>query len=67
MIFEEFGLNPKEFMIINRHVPVKNIKRESPINANGKVLAINDDFAKVNNFYKRLPTFILERISRRKV
>ena len=46
MIFEEFGLNPKESMIINGHVPVKNIKGESPIKANGKLLVIDGGFAK---------------------
>lgn len=46
MIFEEFGLNPEESMIINGHVPVKNIKGESPIKANGKLLVIDGGFAK---------------------
>ena len=46
MIFEELGLNPKESMIISGHVPVKNIKGESPIKANGKLLVIDGGFAK---------------------
>lgn len=45
-IFKEFGLNSKEGRIINGHVPVKNIKGESPIKANGKLIVIDGGFAK---------------------
>lgn len=46
MIFKEFGLDPNDSIIINGHVPVKNIKGESPIKANGKLLVIDGGFAK---------------------
>ena len=40
-ILQEFGLNPETSHIINGHVPVKAIKGESPIKANGKLLVID--------------------------
>ena len=46
MIFKEFGLTSKESIIINGHVPVKNIKGESPIKCNRKLLVIDGGFAK---------------------
>jgi fructose-1,6-bisphosphatase-3 len=41
MILKEFGLDPDISHIINGHVPVKAIKGESPIKANGKLLVID--------------------------
>ncbi|MBD7912154.1 MULTISPECIES: fructose-1,6-bisphosphatase [Clostridium] len=46
MIFKEFGLDKDESMIINGHMPVKNMKGESPVKANGKLLVIDGGFAK---------------------
>lgn len=40
-IFEDFGLNPETSHIINGHVPVKAMKGESPIKANGKLFVID--------------------------
>jgi fructose-1,6-bisphosphatase III len=40
-ILEEFGLNPATSHIVNGHVPVKVIKGESPIKANGKLFVID--------------------------
>jgi len=45
-IFEEFNLNPETSHIINGHVPVKVVKGESPVKANGKLLVIDGGFAK---------------------
>jgi fructose-1,6-bisphosphatase III len=45
-IMKEFGLNPDNSHIINGHVPVKVIKGESPIMANGKLLVIDGGFSK---------------------
>jgi len=41
MILDEFGLDPKISHIVNGHVPVKVIKGESPIKANGKLFVID--------------------------
>ena len=46
-ILEAFGLNPDTAHIINGHVPVKVKKGESPVKANGKMLAIDGGFASV--------------------
>ncbi len=45
-ILKEFGLNPANSHIINGHVPVKVVKGESPVKANGKLLVIDGGFAK---------------------
>lgn len=45
-ILREFGLDPASSHIINGHVPVKVVKGESPIKANGKLLVIDGGFAK---------------------
>lgn len=45
-ILKEFGLNPSTSHIINGHVPVKVVKGENPIKANGKLLVIDGGFAK---------------------
>lgn len=46
MILEEFGLDPKESIIINGHVPVKKKNGESPIKAKGKLIVIDGGFSK---------------------
>lgn len=46
-ILEEFGVKPDSHShIINGHVPVKTIKGEKPIKANGKLLVIDGGFSK---------------------
>lgn len=45
-ILKEFGLKPEKSHIINGHVPVKTIKGETPIKANGKLLVIDGGFSK---------------------
>ncbi|MEG0309076.1 MAG: fructose-1,6-bisphosphatase [Clostridium sp.] len=46
MILKEFDLCPDRSHIINGHVPVKTIKGENPIKANGKLLVIDGGFSK---------------------
>lgn len=46
-ILREFGINPEAHAhIINGHVPVKTIKGEQPIKAEGKLLVIDGGFSK---------------------
>ncbi len=45
-ILSEFGLDPSNSHIINGHVPVKTLKGENPIKANGKLLVIDGGFSK---------------------
>ena len=45
-ILKEFGLDPKNGRIINGHVPVRTIKGETPIRANGKRFVIDGGFSK---------------------
>lgn len=45
-ILAGFGLDPENSHIINGHVPVKVVKGESPIKANGKLFVIDGGFAK---------------------
>lgn len=45
-ILSEFGLDPNTAHLVNGHVPVKVVKGESPIKANGKLLVIDGGFAK---------------------
>lgn len=46
IILEHFGLSPEHGHIICGHVPVKIIKGENPIKANGKLICIDAGFAK---------------------
>ncbi|MEG2740542.1 fructose-1,6-bisphosphatase [Clostridium sp.] len=46
MIFDEFELDKKESHIINGHVPVESKKGESPMKANGKLIAIDGGFSR---------------------
>ncbi len=45
-ILKEFGLDPKDAHIVNGHVPVKAVKGESPIKANGKLIVIDGGFSR---------------------
>ncbi len=45
-ILSEFGLDPQNGRIINGHVPVRTIKGETPIRANGKRFVIDGGFSK---------------------
>ena len=46
MLLDEFNVVGKHKHIINGHVPVKIIKGETPIKANGKLLVIDGGFSK---------------------
>lgn len=46
MIFREFDLDSEDSHIINGHVPVECKKGESPIKANGKLIAIDGGFSR---------------------
>ncbi len=46
MILKEFGLDDVDSHIINGHVPVKAIKGEQPMRANGKLLVIDGGFSR---------------------
>lgn len=45
-ILDEFGVTGSHRHIINGHVPVKTIKGEQPIKANGKMMVIDGGFSK---------------------
>ena len=45
-ILAEFGLTGPDSHIINGHVPVKQIKGESPVRCGGKLLSIDGGFSK---------------------
>lgn len=44
LILEEFGVKPSEGHIINGHTPVKVVKGEEPVRANGKLIIIDGGF-----------------------
>lgn len=46
MILEEFGLPTEGSHIINGHVPVRTIRGENPVKANGKRLVIDGGFSR---------------------
>ena len=46
MILAEFGLTDRHAHIINGHVPVKTLKGEKPVKADGKLLVIDGGFSK---------------------
>lgn len=46
MILTEFGLDPHKGRIINGHIPVRTIKGETPMRANGKRFVIDGGFSK---------------------
>ena len=45
-ILQEFGLDPATGRIVNGHVPVRTIKGETPMRANGKRFVIDGGFSK---------------------
>ena len=45
-ILQEFGLNSKTGHIINGHVPVKVVKGERPVKANGRLIVIDGGFSR---------------------
>lgn len=45
-LLNDFGLDPENGHIINGHTPVKEIKGEDPIKADGKMLVIDGGFSK---------------------
>jgi len=45
-ILKEFGLHPETGRIVNGHVPVRTIKGETPMRANGKRFVIDGGFSK---------------------
>jgi len=45
-ILKEFGLDPQTGRILNGHVPVKLIKGETPVKANGKLFIIDGGISK---------------------
>lgn len=45
-ILTEFGLDPEKSHIVNGHVPVKVIKGEKPVKANGKLFVIDGGMSK---------------------
>lgn len=45
-ILKEFGINSPHSHIINGHIPVKRVKGESPIKANGKLIVIDGGFCR---------------------
>ena len=45
-ILKEFGLNPATGRIVNGHVPVRTVKGETPMRANGKRFVIDGGFSK---------------------
>lgn len=46
LILDEFGVTGPHRHIINGHVPVRSIRGENPIKANGKMLVIDGGFSK---------------------
>ena len=46
LILQEFGLDPETSHIINGHMPVKVVKGEKPVKANGKLLVIDGGMSK---------------------
>lgn len=45
-ILKDFGLDPDHGVILNGHVPVKLVKGETPIKANGKIFIIDGGISK---------------------
>ncbi len=45
-ILKEFGLDPDTGRIVNGHVPVKVVKGERPIKANGRLIVIDGGFSR---------------------
>lgn len=45
-LLKEFEVTAKDGRIINGHVPVKNLKGENPVKANGKLIVIDGGFSR---------------------
>jgi fructose-1,6-bisphosphatase III len=45
-LLKEFEVKAKDGRIINGHVPVKNLKGENPVKANGKLIVIDGGFSR---------------------
>lgn len=46
IILQDFGLSSDNSKIINGHTPVKQLKGENPVKANGKIVVIDGSFSK---------------------
>lgn len=64
MILDEFGVIGKHRHIINGHVPVKTLKGENPIKANGKLMVIDGGFSKAYHLETGIAGYTLEYHSR---
>ena len=64
MILDEFGVVGKHRHIINGHVPVKTLKGENPIKANGKLMVIDGGFSKAYHLETGIAGYTLEYHSR---
>ena len=60
MILDEFGVIGKHRHIINGHVPVKTLKGENPIKANGKLMVIDGGFSKAYHLETGIAGYTLE-------
>ena len=64
MILDEFGVIGEHRHIINGHVPVKTLKGENPIKANGKLMVIDGGFSKAYHLETGIAGYTLEYHSR---
>ena len=64
MILDEFGVAGEHRHIINGHVPVKTLKGENPIKANGKLMVIDGGFSKAYHLETGIAGYTLEYHSR---
>ena len=64
MILDEFGVVGEHRHIINGHVPVKTLKGENPIKANGKLMVIDGGFSKAYHLETGIAGYTLEYHSR---
>ena len=60
MILDEFGVIGKHRHIINGHVPVKTLKGENPIKANGKLMVIDGGFSRAYHLETGIAGYTLE-------
>ena len=64
MILDKFGVTGDHRHIINGHVPVRTIKGEQPIKANGKMMVIDGGFSKAYQPKTGIAGYTLEYHSR---
>ena len=57
-VVDEFGVTGEHRHIVNGHVPVRSIKGENPIKANGKLLVIDGGFSKAYHRRRELPVIL---------